>query len=409
MKILWQAYDRADYTGGPIINTIRLLPEFKKIGHEIITIIGHNGTGYPNAEKLRENNINCLTYRIPKYSEDHTKIFLEALIQNKPDIFVSNISVQAGFAGRWAQHWGIPVIHTHRSNDALNCGTAEFFFAGPPEWRLNALVCVNNYLLDQIKAVNSKGYISRMIPSGVPIPILTNDKIKYNELKIVYSGRIIQEQKRINDLLSSFISIARIMNNVSLTLIGTGEAYYVKRLKAKVIEAGMSNRIRFVGRLLEDDYKNELMKHHIIVLLSDYEGIPGAVMDGMSCGLVPIVLNVNGIDELVKHRENGLIIQNREKAFQEAIRELLENIDLYKRLSNNARNTIRNNFSLEKTVLQWHELFKEVISTSDIKKPMIMPDRINLPKENHLLIQHRSKLSFRKLMYKYKRLFNALR
>lgn len=391
MKILWQAYDSADYTGGPIINTIRLLPEFREKGYDIKAIIGHNGSGYPNAEKLLKDGIDCFVYRIPKYSETHTNIFINALLNYKPDIFVSNISVQAGFAGKWAQKWGIPVIHTHRSNDELNTGTAEFFFAGPPEWRLDALVCVNNFLLDQIKVKNREGFLSRVIPSGVPLPPAIGTHEKQSGLKIVYSGRLVQKQKCVTDLLSSFIQTAREMNNVSFSLIGSGDHRYIELLKKKVMSSGMTKRIRFTGRLLEEEYRNELMKHDIIVLFSEYEGIPGAIMDGMACGLVPVVLNTGGIDELVKDHYNGIIIENREDDFLKAIRELSQNQDLYKRLSKNARKTIENHFSLDKTVSQWDELFKEVLSIPDIKNPMITPDRIDLPQENKLLIQHRLK------------------
>jgi glycosyltransferase involved in cell wall biosynthesis len=391
MKILWQAYDRADYTGGPIINTIRILPEFKRKGYEVIAIIGHNGTGHPNADNLQQNGIKCITYRIPKYSEDHTKIFLKALKKCQPDIFVSNISVQAGFAGRWAQQWGIPVIHTHRSNDPLNCGTAEFFFAGSPEWRLTGLVCVNSYLLDKVKKLNSKGFISRVIPSGVPIPNLINQPENVKHLKIVYSGRLVQKQKRVDDLLSSFISTAQMLDNVSFTVIGSGEYRYFEQLKNRVINSGMRHRIKFPGRLLAEEYINELRKHHIIALFSDYEGIPGSIMDGMACGLVPVVLKTNGINELIKDHFNGIIIRDRKDDLKKAIRDLSQNRGLYKKLSYNARDTIVNHFSLDKTVSHWDELFKEVLSISYVRKPMIFPDHINLPNENHLLIQHRIK------------------
>ena len=175
-----------------------------------------------------------------------------------------------------------------------------------------------------------------------------------------------------------------------------------EQLKKKVVSSGMTQRINFAGRFQEEGYRNELMKHDIIVLLSDYEGIPGAIMDGMACGLVPVVLNTNGIDELIKDRFNGIIIEDREDNFQKAIMELSQNQDLFKKLSYNARNTIVNHFSLDRTVSQWDELFKKVLSIPHIKRSMVIPDPIALPQENNLLIQHRLKP---KLMKKFFNVF----
>jgi glycosyltransferase involved in cell wall biosynthesis len=399
MKICWQAYDRAEYIGGPIINTVRILPEFKKRGYEVLAIIGHDGTGHPNADHLKKLGVPCLTYKIPRYSEKHTKIFLKALLKQKPDIFVSNISTSGGFAGKWAQKWGIPVVHTHRSDDPLNSGVSEFFFAGPPEWRLTALVCVNKYLENRIKSIGRGDFISKIIPSGVPIPDLKVDQKENRTIKIVYSGRLVQKQKRVDDLLKKFISIAQIMNETSFTLIGSGEESYFKKLKNKVSSDGLSGRIKFTGRLIGNEYKNELLKHNIIVLLSDYEGMPGSLMDGMSCGLVPVVLNVKGIEELVMHRENGLVVENREEGFLAAIQELVKNQEFREVLSLNARNTIIDYFSLEKCVSLWEDLFKEITSKSHEKKPIKMPREVKLPPENKLLVEHRIKKSFIKKAY----------
>jgi glycosyltransferase involved in cell wall biosynthesis len=59
-------------------------------------------------------------------------------------------------------------------------------------------------------------------------------------------------------------------------------------------------------------YLQQLIEHNILILLSDYEGTPGAVMDGMACGLVPVCTDISGgVQELVIPDQTGLLVRDR--------------------------------------------------------------------------------------------------
>ena len=388
MKIIWQAYDRAAYTGGPIVNAVRLLPALQKKGYNILAVIGHNGTGHPNADQLQKMGIQCYIYQVPQYSEAHVKIFLEAIINFKPDIFVSNVSVQAGFAGKWAQEWGIPVVHTHRSDDELNNGMAQFFFAGPEKWRLSALVCVSQYLLDKIQTLTKDHFYSKVIPSGVFIKEYFTEQTEVSDIKVVYAGRLVQNQKRVKEVLKAFITLAKSRKDFAFTFIGSGEEEFVNELKREIANNNLHNKIRFTGRLEGEKYHQELANHHIIVLLSDYEGIPGALMDGMSCGLVPVAYKIPGIEELIENNRNGILVEDRETSLLQALITLAENPERRAKFSYNARKTIEQNFSIDRSAFLWDELFQTIKSQIIEKKIMEIPQKIMLPRENYLLKEH---------------------
>jgi len=68
----------------------------------------------------------------------------------------------------------------------------------------------------------------------------------------------------------------------------------------------------------------------------------------MSCGLPCISTNIEGIREIIKHKENGYLCDPDAKSIKKAILEVLNDKNLKEKISQNARKTILEKFSLEK-------------------------------------------------------------
>lgn len=65
----------------------------------------------------------------------------------------------------------------------------------------------------------------------------------------------------------------------------------------------------------------------IITCASDAEGDPRPLIEGMACGCFPVVVDVGIAPELVRHRENGLIVERTPQAFADAFAWCRANID----------------------------------------------------------------------------------
>ena len=131
-------------------------------------------------------------------------------------------------------------------------------------------------------------------------------------------------------------------------------------------------------------YKEELSKHNCLILMSDYEGTPGSVMDGMSCGLIPIVLRYNGVNEIIQNGVNGFILETRDD-LQSVIMLLLDKPKLKIKLSQNAMKKFNARYSLNAAVDSWEKLFQKYLPN---KKPDVnYENKIVLPRKNKLLVQ----------------------
>jgi glycosyltransferase involved in cell wall biosynthesis len=66
----------------------------------------------------------------------------------------------------------------------------------------------------------------------------------------------------------------------------------------------------------------------VITCASDAEGDPRPLIEGMACGCFPVTVDVGIVPELVRHGENGLIVERSAQAFAEAFAWCEKNLDI---------------------------------------------------------------------------------
>lgn len=101
----------------------------------------------------------------------------------------------------------------------------------------------------------------------------------------------------------------------------------------------------------------------IFVLPSLYENCPLSILEAMASGKAVIATSVGGIPEIVKHEENGLLIQPRsDEDISNAVIKLVENESLRIRLGINAKHTVEKNFTSKSMTAQTIRYYQEVLA-----------------------------------------------
>jgi glycosyltransferase involved in cell wall biosynthesis len=101
-----------------------------------------------------------------------------------------------------------------------------------------------------------------------------------------------------------------------------------------------------------------LKKCNVFLLPSFFEGLPIALLESMSFGLVPIVTNVGSIINVVNDGINGMIVNSHSSediAF--AVEKLSKEKEYLKELSINARQYIFSNFKPEAYISRLNEIY----------------------------------------------------
>lgn len=95
-------------------------------------------------------------------------------------------------------------------------------------------------------------------------------------------------------------------------------------------------------------------------MTSLYEGWGMVLTEAMQCGAVPIAFNsFASVTDVIDHGRNGILVKPFSiKQYEKELRRLMDNLDLLKRLSENAMQDIKK-YNVDCVVDQWEELFQE--------------------------------------------------
>ena len=91
------------------------------------------------------------------------------------------------------------------------------------------------------------------------------------------------------------------------------------------------------------------------------EGNPKALLEAMSCGIACIGTNVKGINNIINHKQNGYLCEKSSNSIKEAILTLYKDINLRKKIAENARKFILDNCSLNSIVQKEFLLYQEIL------------------------------------------------
>ncbi len=228
----------------------------------------------------------------------------------------------------------------------------------------NAVVAVSETVAERCRAlVPELGGRITTIPIGVPVPARPPDRDRAPgaALEIAYCGLLKQHQKRILDLPEVLAELERRGVAFHMTFAGDGsEREELERRCADMVHRGL---VRFVGVLDRRGVSDLLARQDAVVLCSEFEGLPNALLEAMAAGCVPVVTEVpSGVCEVVRDLENGLTAPiGNVAALAGGLERLARDPSLWARLSSAAHRTVAEGpYNLDHMVTAYEALFLRV-------------------------------------------------
>jgi glycosyltransferase involved in cell wall biosynthesis len=159
--------------------------------------------------------------------------------------------------------------------------------------------------------------------------------------RVCYVGRL----NPVKNLLALIEAVAQIPD-ASLVLIGQGE----QRAELEAYATHCGANVRFLGILRHDCIPAEINRSDIFVLPSRFEGHPKALIEAMSCAAAVVGTDVEGIRDVIRHGETGLLCPPTVEGITVALRQLLDDADLRRRLGKEARAFVEREYNLKHVV-----------------------------------------------------------
>ncbi len=178
----------------------------------------------------------------------------------------------------------------------------------------------------------------QVIPNYVDTDLFRPLETVKDEPSLLFVGRIAPEKN-----LAALLEAIRPLE-VKLTLIGEGKL----RPELQRQFADLDGRVTWEGNVPNAQLPAYVNRAGIFVLLSLYEGHPKALLEAMGCGVAVIGADSPGIREVIRHRETGYLCGTDAVSIRAAIEELVGQPELVSELGRNAREYVKENYSLDR-------------------------------------------------------------
>jgi glycosyltransferase involved in cell wall biosynthesis len=113
---------------------------------------------------------------------------------------------------------------------------------------------------------------------------------------------------------------------------------------------------------LSTDLERDLRHAAVFVYITHSEGLGSGVLLAMSAGVPVVASDVGGLPEIVRHGQNGLLVENTAQSIAAAIGKLLGDTAYALRLGDAARRTVVEHFTVDRMVRRTMEVYRQVLS-----------------------------------------------
>ena len=163
-------------------------------------------------------------------------------------------------------------------------------------------------------------------------------------LRIIYVGRIAEEQKRVSRLVELVKLLEQRGEKVVFTFAGGGAQ--LPEVKAALADSHLA---KFLGEVPNSSVQSLLLTQDVFVLLSDFEGLPLTLLEAMGQGVVPVVSDLeSGIRDVINETCGFRIPIGDVGAAAEAISSLNANRGRLRDMACAARKLARTEFTAER-------------------------------------------------------------
>jgi len=165
-----------------------------------------------------------------------------------------------------------------------------------------------------------------------------NLHIKKSDFVLIFIGRVVKD-KGINELIESVSILNKSYDNIKLLIVGDFEEHL------NAIDKNSMNLMKSSKSIIQIDFQKDIRPYlsiaNLFVLPSYREGLPNSLLEAGSFGLPLVATNINGCNEIIIDRENGILVDKKSvDSLVNAILELIENKNLYNKIKNSVRNSI---------------------------------------------------------------------
>jgi len=203
------------------------------------------------------------------------------------------------------------------------------------------------------------------IPNGIDLVPFANagsHPLTAREPGIIMAARLCRQKDH-----ATLLRAVALLRERGLTppvwLAGSGRASKQKPLERLADELGLNGQVHFLGLRL--DVPELMLNQRICVLISHWEALGLALIEGMAAGCAVIASNVSGMCEVITDGVDGLLVPPTDpRALANALERLLRDDALATRLGAGARQTAQREYGRERMNARYEAVFQQLAGSA---------------------------------------------
>ena len=236
-----------------------------------------------------------------------------------------------------------------------------------------AFVAMSSLIRDELVAAGAPKGRVHLLPHGVDTkrfrPATSEERRALRDalgwsqdaLVSIYTGRLLRG-KGLTTLLAAFRDVAGDEPRAQLCLVGSGRGQALSvedELRAAAEGEGLRGRVIFTGRV--DNVEDHLRASDVFVFPSEFEALGLSLIEAAACGLPAVGSRTGGIVDVIEDDASGFLVPTGDvQELAHALRRLLGDETLRRRLGTRAREVACARFDAAHSVARYTSLFREL-------------------------------------------------
>ena len=265
---------------------------------------------------------------------------------------------------------------SYGKGDCLEC-LGLHRFCGPRRFLLKQRQRLFEKVLPKIDAITVLSENSRqiMIKSGFDgdriqvIPLAFDfsetEGVPYHleEGLVLFVGWI-QPRKGIHVVIDAFEKLSPKVKNARLVIFGgASDAAFERKMKEKVSESGLADRVNFMGRKPYEQVREMMQKANVLVIAEQWPNMsPLTLIEGMAYRRGIVAGAIGGIPGFIDDGHTGFLVDHDDPAeYSEAMEKLLTRQDLAREIGQAAAVSIREKVGAKISIGAYLKLYRQLV------------------------------------------------
>lgn len=285
------------------------------------------------------------------------------------DYWLSSIDMHTTYWQAPAQSWRMQVPKRVLRKVAMTMLSE----VGQPTLKLEHVICVSARVRELLMEAGLPLQSARVIWGGIDVQRFLDAPARDSvsgRLKLLYAGQLVRH-KGVHTAIEAMARLAEKWTDdqIHLTLVGAGHPDYEAFLHALVERERLHDFVTFHKPVSKDKMPAIFQQFDVLIFPSIYEEpLARVTQEAMASGLVVVGTTTGGTREILRDGETGVTFAPEDAdGLAEQVTRLKIDSDLRCRLSQAGRQTVLENFTLDRMAKEIEAYLHEVLNGAPVK------------------------------------------